>query len=221
MRTFFIKAKLYGTAFTIDWMGAEYLITAKHLLEPSSSNFELQIFHQKQWRNVQATVVGHGNGEVDISALRINGRLTPVEYVVTPTMGGISLGQDVFFLGFPYKLWGDDRGLLSGLPIPFVKKGVLSWLDAGPPQVLHIDAINNEGFSGGPLVFFPPNKPTDARILGVVSKFRIEHEAVLDKDGQATEYTVPYNSGFLIGYGINHALQLIGATPGQIGARAI
>jgi len=54
----------------------------------------------------------------------------------------------------------------------------------------------------------------DARILGVVSKFRIEHETVLDRNGEATEFTIPYNSGFLIGYGINHALDLIGQRRG-------
>jgi hypothetical protein len=60
MRTFFVKAKAYGTAFTIDWKGAEFLVTARHLLEPASRDFELQIFYQRQWRKVHATVVGHG-----------------------------------------------------------------------------------------------------------------------------------------------------------------
>lgn len=32
-RTFFIKGSLYGTAFTIDHEGEEYLVTAKHLLD--------------------------------------------------------------------------------------------------------------------------------------------------------------------------------------------
>lgn len=77
------------------------------------------------------------------------------------------------------------------------------------------DAINNEGFSGGPLFFYPLGKPTELRVAGVVSKFRVEHEAALDEHGNATTMTVPYNTGFLVAYGIKHALDLIQETTGN------
>jgi hypothetical protein len=79
----------------------------------------------------------------------------------------------------------------------------------GHPQVLSVDAINNEGFSGGPLSYFLNGNTDDPRIAGVVSNYRIEHEAVIDGDGNATKMTVPYNTGFLVAHDIKHALELI------------
>lgn len=208
-RTFFIKAAQYGTAFTLDVEGVEYLVTAKHLLDASVRQFELQIFHDKKWLRGPATVVGHGKGEIDIAVLRVDSPLTPSGFDVITSMGEIALGQDVFFLGFPYKMWGDVGSFMGGLPCPFAKKGALSSVSFETPQVLYVDAINNEGFSGGPLFFYPMGKPNELRIAGVVSKFRIEQEAVLDEHGVPTKMTVPYNTGFLVAYGIKHALELI------------
>ena len=76
-RTFFIKAAQYGTAFTVNVEGVEYLVTAKHLLDTSVRQFELQIFHDKKWLRGPATVVGHGKGEIDIAVLRVDSPLTP------------------------------------------------------------------------------------------------------------------------------------------------
>jgi hypothetical protein len=208
-RTFFIKCVQYGTAFTMDVDGIEYLVTAKHLLDASARKFELEIFHDKKWLRDSVTVVGHGVGEIDISVLRTNSRLTPPGFDVTLSMGDLALGQDVYFLGFPYKMWGDVGSFMGGLPLPFAKKGALSSLSFETPQVLYVDAINNEGFSGGPLFFYPIGKPNELRIAGIVSKFRVEHEAVLDEHGDPTKMTVPYNTGFLVAYGIKHALELV------------
>jgi hypothetical protein len=43
----------------------------------------------------------------------------------------------------------------------------------------------------------------------VVSKFRTEYEPVQSTKGDVTELRVPYNTGFLIAYGINNAVDLI------------
>jgi len=208
-RTFFIKAEMYGTAFSIEIDGTEYLVTAKHLLNTNLSEFELKIFHNEAWLPLHVQVVGHAKGEIDISVLRLPIRLTHQEMVVTPSMGELTLGQDVFFLGFPYKMWGNVGSFMGGRPCPFAKKGTVSSLGTEKPQVLYIDAINNEGFSGGPLFFYPMGKPNELRIAGVVSKFRVESERVIDRDGDPTEMTIPYNTGFLVAYSINHALELI------------
>ena len=208
-RTFFVKALEYGTAFTIDVSGNEYLVTARHLLPPDGKTVELQIFRDKAWTTVSAEVVGRGRGEIDIAVLRVGARLTSAEFIVTPTMADITLGHDVYFLGFPYKMSGDIGEFMGGLPLPFAKKGTLSLLTPGSPQVLYVDAINNEGFSGGPLFFYPQGKPMELRVAAVVSKFKVEFEAVLDEDGEATKMRVPYNTGFLVAYGIKHAVDLI------------
>lgn len=208
-RTFFIKAEQYGTAFTIEVEGAEYLVTARHLLISNDSEPVIRIFRDNAWLDIQTKVVGHGRGEVDISVLQLSFRLTDMEFTVTPSIGEIVLGQDVYFLGYPYKMWGDIGGIMDGLPCPFAKKGTLSSISITKPQVIYVDAINNEGFSGGPLFFYPAGKPNELRIAGVVSKFRVEYESVLDEEGNPTLMTVPYNTGFLVAYSINHVLDII------------
>jgi hypothetical protein len=210
-RTFFIKAAQYGTAFTIEVGGVEYLVTARHLLDTSVSEFELKIFHNEAWLPLPVKVVGHAKGEIDISVLRLPTQLTHQEMVVTPSMANLALGQDVFFTGFPFKMWNDVGDLFGGRPCPFAKRGTVSSfeLGTGKPQILYIDAINNEGFSGGPLFFYPMEKPNELRIAGVVSKFRVESEPVIDPNGNRTGMTVSYNTGFLVAYSINHVLELI------------
>ena len=213
-RTFFIRAAQYGTAFTLDVNGEEYLITANHLLPEQGTDIDLQLFHNNRWLKSTAKVVGRGRGEVDIAVLKLDVRLTGKEYDVLPSLGLLEFGQDVYFLGFPYKMWGNVGDFMGGRPLPFAKKGILSLLSMGSPQILYVDAINNEGFSGGPLFFYASTDPRRLRVAGVVSKFRIEHESVLNDEGEPTKMTVPYNTGFLVAYGIKHALELIPSPTG-------
>ena len=62
---------------------------------------------------------------------------------------GLVLGQPVYFLGFPF---GWDSGLENinrGLPVPFVKAGVVSAMILGNASHIYVDAHGNKGFSGG------------------------------------------------------------------------
>ncbi|MFT3665023.1 S1 family peptidase [Piscinibacter sp.] len=209
-RTFFVRLAQYGTAFTLDIDGAEYLITAAHLLPaPNDREVPIQIYFNKQWLSGTATVVGRGRGELDIAVLRVATRLTPTGFPVTASMGSVFVGQDVFFVGYPYKMSVDYGEPFAGLPGPFLKKGALSAVTLTEPKVLYVDALNNEGFSGGPLYFFRNNNPQEPYIAGVVSKYRVEPESVLDAEGAATGMTVHYNTGFLVAYDIKHALEFV------------
>lgn len=211
-RTYFIKAAQYGTAFAIDVGDTQYLVTANHLLPQAGTEIELQVLHEKRWLKVPVQVIGRGRGELDIAVLKSQTRFTPRTFEVSLGFGNIALGQDVYFLGFPYKLWTDYGALSAGLPGPFLKKGTLSAVSFDFPKTLHIDAINNEGFSGGPLYFFKDGNPQDVRIAGIVSKYRTEHEPVIDEQGNPTGLKVTYNTGFMVAYDIQHALNLITAT---------
>jgi hypothetical protein len=103
---------------------------------------------------------------------------------------------------------------MAGRPCPFIKKGTLSSAFNSGDGVhrLYVDAINNEGFSGGPLVF-AGHGTNDFRVAGVVSRFKTEHEPVLDQNGEKTGMTVEYNTGFLIAYDIDYVVGLIRANP--------
>jgi len=209
-RTFFFRAAQYGTAFTLDVGDSEYLITAAHLLPESGDKIPIQIFFNNAWIQGSAVVVGRGRGEVDIAVLRLETRLTPAGFPVTPSLGHLYVGQDVFFVGFPYKMSVDYGELFAGRPGPFLKKGALSAITFRSPKTLYVDALNNEGFSGGPLYFFRNNLVHEPPcIAGVVSKYRVEPEPVVAADGSSTGMNVHYNTGFLVAYDVQLALDLI------------
>jgi Trypsin-like peptidase domain len=210
-RTLFICAEQYGTAFAVDVGTEQYIVTAKHLLPASGDQVPLKFFRRKAWEECLAHVVGRGRGDLDVAVLKVPQRFASDEHNLLLSMGNMTVGQEVFFLGFPYKLWIDYGELLDGLPGPFLKKGTLSAVEHGPPTTLYIDAMNNEGFSGGPLYYCENGNPNHVHIAGVVSKYRTEHESVVSSDGTKTEMTVEYNTGFLVAYDIKHAIALIAA----------
>lgn len=212
-RLFFIKDQDYGSAFTIDYEDRQYLITAKHIVPATPKNGILQLYHEKAWKNLKVDLVGVGDGEIDIAVLVPSARLSPA-LKLEPTAGGIIIGQDVYFLGYPYKMWMEVGDINRNLPFPYIKKGILSspFNDEDGIERFFIDAINNPGFSGGPIVFSPPNK-VDFKVAAVVSKFKIDFEDILNKDGEKTDLRYAYNTGFLIGYGIKHAIDLIKQNP--------
>ena len=212
-RVFFIKALEYGTAFAIDYENKQYLITAKHLIDPSNQT-SIRFFFNKKWVEIPVTLLGLGAGEIDIAVFRAQAQLCTPVFDLPASSKDMVIGQDVYFLGFPYKMWTDGGEVMRGRPCPFIKKGTLSSAfvsDDGVPRI-YIDAINNEGFSGGPIVFHTHGK-YDFRIAGVVSKFKIEYETVIDPAGDHTEMTVAYNTGFLIGYEISNAIEIIKRNP--------
>ena len=111
-------------------------------------------------------------------------------------------------------MWSNGGELMYGRPLPFVKKGTLSagWDPEDDVKRLYVDAINNEGFSGGPLVFHE-HTSGQLKVAAVVSKFKTEDEPVLNAKGEKTDLKIQYNTGFLVAYGINHALDMIRRNP--------
>lgn len=212
-RVFFVRGLEYGTAFTIDVDSKQYLVSARHVTGDSDSISSLKLFHDKTWKDLPITFVGSAKGEIDISVFAPSIRLSPSQ-PLEPTFAGLILGQDVYFAGYPYKMWSHGGGLMHGRPLPFLKKGTFSaGLEANNDvKILYIDAINNEGFSGGPVVF-ASQKGNDFKVVGVVSKFKVEYEPVIDKEDKDTGLRVAYNTGFMVAYGINHVINLIRANP--------
>lgn len=211
-RVFFVKGSEYGTAFTIDHEGRQYLVTAKHIIGEGIEPNSIEVMHAQQWRTVHVELVGSRRDEVDIAVLAPKFQLSPT-YDLPATSANITYGEDVFFVGYPYKMWVDAGASMRGRPVPFVKRGTLSNLDFSEDvKLLWVDAISNEGFSGGPILSKSNSDPR-FRVIGVVSRFKTEQESVLDDRGEPTGCTVSYNTGFLVGYGIMHAVELIERNP--------
>ena len=211
-RVFFIRAERYGSAFTIDHGGKQYLVTARHLLGRVEDIDAIFVFHDREWKSLPVQVVGVRRDEPDIAVLSAPVRLSP-PFPLEATSARLILGQDVYFAGYPYKMWVDGGDAMGGRPVPFVKKGSVSNLELSPElAVFWIDALNNEGFSGGPLLY-RTEAGGELKAAGVVSRFKTEHECVLGFDGEPTGDTVEYNTGFLVAYGVRHALELIDRNP--------
>lgn len=214
-RVFFIRADQYGTAFVIDHEEKQYLVTAKHLL--ADDRRSIHFFLDRKWVELPVALIGLSVGEIDIAVFRCEALLCPNGFPLVPTSKDIVIGQDVYFVGYPYKMWTDAGEAMAGRPCPFVKKGTLSSAFTSHDGVarIYIDAINNEGFSGGPIVFQPPGR-NEFQVAGVVSKFKIAFEKVIDPEGDHTEMTVAYNTGFLVGFDISNAIKIIELNPGGL-----
>lgn len=212
-RVFFIKAADYGTAFAVDHNDRQYLVTAKHLLDAEVPR-TIKFFRNRRWVDVEVEIVGLGAGEVDVAVFRASEILCAKELALDPSSRDVVVSQDVFFVGYPYKMWTDAGNALNGKPCPFVKKGILASSFVGDDGIsrLYVDALNNPGFSGGPIVFQPPGR-SEFKVAGIVSKFKIDFEKVLDLDGHCTGQTVAYNTGFLVGYDISKAIDIIERNP--------
>ena len=85
------------------------------------------------------------------------------------------LGDEGFFMGFPYGLSTSDRGNTNaGFPLPLLKKAVFSGNSLmNDIYVLLLDGHNNPGFSGGPVLFKDRLKSGDNKyhLIGVISAY--------------------------------------------------
>jgi hypothetical protein len=208
-RTFMIKVgNEVGTAFKVDYQGKVFLVTARHLaagLPETAATF--QFFQSGGWQDFHTlkTLFPHSN-DVDIAVFETNEKLAQPYVIECTGTSGATMGQQVFFLGFPY---GISSHFAHGEMVPFIKRGTMSAFDATNRDaiVLYIDGFNNPGFSGGPIIYWSFEKHTYG-ILGVVKGFR-EDSAKVVVNGQHVDTNVLVNSGILVGYSIDHAIQAI------------
>ena len=211
-RTFqFSFGEEQGTCFTIDYDNRQYIVTARHLVDPITDSATIRIKHEKIWKDCPVNLVGHGEGEVDISVLAAGLQISP-KYPLPPNAAGLTLGQDVYFLGFPYGLASEVGELNQNFPFPFVKKATVSAMDFNPNRIF-LDGHNNRGFSGGPVVFSEVGKPANQlSVAGVISGYRFGTEPVYLK-GKPTPLEFRYNTGIILAYQIKHAVDLISQNP--------
>ena len=134
------------------WMTVSTWLPQNILSSRLTGSCMVQIFQDGTWKNLPAELVGHGAGSNDITVLAPVTQLS-VRYPLHATTAGLTLGQDVLFLGFPYGLANELGELNNYFPVPLVKKGIVSALQFEEARVLLLDGHNNPGFSGGPVVY--------------------------------------------------------------------
>lgn len=221
-RTFHIRWNdSTGTGFTIDRGSKQYLITARHVVQGIESGNAIKIFYDKAWKDLVINVVGIGSGAVDVAVLACSIRLSP-SYPLVASAGHLGHGQSVSFLGYPFGWNAGGEQINRGVPMPFVKAGIVSAVEFGDVSRIFLDAHGNVGFSGGPVVFVPYGQPkNELRVAGIISYYPIpqlqplvDHngDTVTDQEGKPIGY-VQENPGFVVAIHINHALELIDANP--------
>ena len=198
-----------GTCFTIEIDGRQYLITAKHVLGSSNVPKTLEILHDNRWYSLPFRSIAVESNTVDIAVLAINQSLSgmlPIRLGFKDTI----LSEEIFFVGFPYGLSYEGKLVNGGFPLPFVKRGIVSAFANGHGEPFFVDGINNPGFSGGPVANVKSS--TNPCIIGVVSGYRFEEQPVYHQN-QQVELSVKTNTGLLIAYPIDHAIEAIKKNP--------
>ncbi len=199
-----------ASGFTIEVDGRQYLITARHVLPASSSTGTVEVFRNAGWVQLSFRRLNVEPENVDIAALALTQQLSGVLPIGIGVEDSI-LSQGVYFIGFPYGLFIDDHAVNGGFPIPLVKHGIIAALHTarrGDPFL--VDGINNFGFSGGPVV--RDDRGTTPTVIGVVSGYKVAQEAVY-REKSKTELTVQVNTGLLVAFPIDYAVEAIKKNP--------
>lgn len=211
LRTFHIQyGNGTGTCFTIDIDNRQYLVTAKHVVSGFPQEGVVSLYHDGCWKEGRAKLVGHANDPIDITVLSLDFQLSP-SLALPASEAEMQYGQDVYFLGFPYGWFSNAWELQT--PMPFVKSAILSnIIHENGVHCFFLDGNNNPGFSGGPVVFTPRDKPNDFRVAAVVSGFQSEQLQIYSQE-QPTGLVYQQNTGIIITYSIRHAVELIKQNP--------
>lgn len=210
-RTFAIQATEQGTCFSIDYKGKYYLVTARHIVsELPVSNATVKIRLRGEWKELKVVrVILPESKDVDVAALLPDQSIPKPSYSVSLSDDhDLYMGQQLWFLGYPF-LEGMGSHFPNGVEAPFIKRGTLSAIDSRTPEnhILYIDGFNNEGFSGGPIVFWDLDKHV-YKIAGVVDAYR-EQPAKTLINGQQVDTTLLVNSGILVAADIRSVTQAI------------
>lgn len=204
-----------GTAFIVNINEKNYLITARHMFEETEYQNQMNIYIQYEdtWKSVPAKIYYHPNTDIDMAVV-------VTEFFKDKQFGKINykcrklrVSQDVFMLGFPYGLSSNVYDINEGYPIPFVKKGIFSGLIRGKTaEQYYIAWDNNQGFSGGPVVYRPiinDEYSEEEYIAGVIHGYCPHKIEIRDEDGNDTGMFAQENSGIGIMYEIERAMEII------------
>jgi S1-C subfamily serine protease len=209
-----------GTGFLFDHHDISYIITAEHMVEGAGDNADVELLGpgDHQWRTVRFRVI-HGHrpcADVAVLVFRDGWKVGPVDPLPPGGPSTILLGQEAYFLGFPYGLVTDFGK--SEIAAPFVKhayvsgfigcSAIYSETKTNSPLML-LDGMNNAGFSGGPVVtpdLMLPNHPM--KVVGVISGYRNAPADAL-VDGQAVPSNILANTGLVIVIPIQEVIDLI------------
>ncbi|KGE16241.1 trypsin-like peptidase domain-containing protein [Paenibacillus wynnii] len=196
-----------GTMFAVNMNDTDYLITAKHIFESLNNPKKLNISvrQNNNFKKMDVEIRYHNHADIAVMQ-RVNGifKNSPINL----SLDGMTMGQDTFFLGFPFNLYTPETETENqNFPVPFVKKAVFSSINRiDNVRVIYLDGHNNSGFSGGPVAFKKPNGK-EYQICGVISGYLSQNGEVKYGDKIVGNYAE--NTGIIITHSIEHAIELM------------
>jgi hypothetical protein len=167
--------KSSGSCFVVDLDDRQYIITARHVVRDIGPNARVRLHNRSGWEEISVNPILAKDASIDIAALAPS-RLIAPRMEVRFSGASMMLGQDVYFLGFPFGL-GSRMKADNPITIPFVKKGIISAIDK---RIMYIDGHNNPGFSGGPVIFANHSENDVLTIGAVISAYRSQPSRVLE-----------------------------------------
>lgn len=197
----------FGTCFqyiyTRGKIGNAFLVTVRHLFNgvAEGSEIEVAIKTETGSKNVKGMIYFHKDPKIDVAVIMIDETLC--DYYVFEEER-YTVGQDLYFCGFPYGFTMDSVGINNGYPFPIVKKAMISAFN-GPKKILTLDGHNNPGFSGSPLGYF--NMDTrKAHLAGVVFGYQPQANTMT-----VGAISLPYqeNSGIFYAHTFESVLETI------------
>lgn len=215
----------FGTSFILRVDEKPYLITAAHLVEGFRSGEKVSLWTGwDKWEEFAVTRIPIP-AKVDIAVFASDRPISDQGTSIEPgSIAGQDVNLEVYFLGFPYAGERTVNGRTYRLsstfesggvsyPAPLVKHGIISGVDDHDPDSLicFIDAMNNPGFSGGPVVFWDKrtNRP---KVIAIVSG-RLPDELMVPRG--ASPPPAWANSGIVIAHEISSALAAIRKSRGR------
>lgn len=203
-----------GSSLAYPMNGFYYLITASHVLGdlPHGKENNIELLKDDKWHSIVSTPYyyakrPHQDNDIDVAIIKTSIPVQVAESQLLLTSKNCFVGQDVFFLGFPYlgtSIEYKAKEINSGFPFPFIKKATLSAFD---DPIIYLDGHNNHGFSGGPVAFYD-YKENKHKILGVISAY-LTHRGEIKRIETATKDFYEENSGIGIAYDIRFAVDLL------------
>lgn len=199
-----------GTCFLIEVDNEEYLLTAKHLFRNKLINGDstkILIYKENKAESLHVQFYIHNDTTIDIAVLKLK---KSIKVIYPFSIGGnITLGQDIYFLGYPN--FNDIQFYTEGTTgiLPLVKKGIVSgWINNSTYTLFFLDGHNNPGFSGGPALCID-TKTQKPVIFGVISGYYYDKKPVKNKKEKDEAMHIQENSGIVKCYPTETVKQII------------
>ena len=211
-RTFQLSTRLgQGTCFTYDYYNKRYLVTASHCIPDGYPGDTAEVYIRTDLGEepMNVTVLGRTDSTLDLVVLTPHIAVHSHNYPLDPPPDLVTVGQEVYFCGFPFGLATQSWTLPDAHQYPtcLVKHAIISGFD--PFKTWILDGHSNPGFSGGPVVIMDGVIP---KIIGVVTARRNE-SVDLTSNGKPTGFHTVANAGILFATQFSHALNIIHRNP--------